>query len=330
MRFVITLNAALEKGEITKKLHDILLNFYHEFCEQLKDHSQSCATFESTFFTFLDLIKKQVSAPYPFEPYHKQVRTPFDYYTFGLDFLRPLVEKENSTVLGLDHLKEITTHISAGHNVVLFANHQIEADPQAISLLLEDFAPKLAKQMIFVAGERVITDPLAVPFSLGLNLLCIYSKRYIDHPPEEKHKKQLHNKRTMELMSDLLKVGGKCIYVAPSGGRDRPNIKGEIVVAPFDHRSIEMFYLMAKRAKTPTYFYPLALSTYDLLPPPKTIQVELGEKRTAKRGGIHLAIGARIDMESYPGSDLPTKPEQRKARANYIYNLVKQDYLKIS
>ena len=330
MHFTTILKNAVEKGEISKKLHDILLHFYQEFCEQLKDQPQSRKVFESTFLSFLDLIKKQVASPYSFEPYHKQIRTPYDYYAFGLDFLRPLVEKENSTVLGIDHLKEITAHISKGHNVILFANHQIEADPQAISLLLEDIEPKLAEQMIFVAGERVITDPLAVPFSLGLNLLCIYSKRYINHPPEEKHQKQLHNKRTMELMSDLLKEGGKCIYVAPSGGRDRPNIKGEIVVAPFDQRSIEMFSLMAKRAKTPTFFFPLALSTYSLLPPPKTIQVELGEKRTAKKGGIHLAIGAQLDMETYPGSDLPTKPEKRKARANYIYNLVKQDYSKIS
>ena len=43
--------------------------------------------------------------------------------------------------------------------------------------------------MIFVAGERVITDPLAIPFSMGSNLLCIYSKRYIDHPPEKKIEK---------------------------------------------------------------------------------------------------------------------------------------------
>ncbi len=100
--------------------------------------------------------------------------------------------------------------------------------------------------MIFVAGERVITDPLAVPFSMGRNLLCIFSKRYIDHPPEQKMKKQLHNKRTMELMSELLSEGGKAIYVAPSGGRDRPNADGVVEIAPFDPQSIEMFYLMAR------------------------------------------------------------------------------------
>ena len=72
--------------------------------------------------------------------------------------------------------------------MIFLANHQIEADPQAISLLLDDLYPNFAENMIFVAGERVITDPFAIPFSMGRNLLCIYSKRYIDHPPEKKLK----------------------------------------------------------------------------------------------------------------------------------------------
>ena len=166
--------------------------------------------------------------------------------------------------------------LERGENAIFLANHQIEADPQAISILLENSYPKFAEEMIFVAGERVITDPLAVPASMGRNLFCIYSKRYIDQPPEQKMKKQLHNKRTMELMSQLLSEGGKAIYVAPSGGRDRPNANGIVEIAPFDPQSIEMFYLMAQRAGHPTHFYPMALKTFELLPPPQSIQVELG------------------------------------------------------
>ena len=60
----------------------------------------------------------------------------------------------------------------------------------ALSVLLDDHYPGFAEKMIFVAGERVITDPVAIPFSLGRHLLCIYSKRYIDHPPEKKVEKQ--------------------------------------------------------------------------------------------------------------------------------------------
>jgi len=180
--------------------------------------------------------------------------------------------------------------------------------------------------MIFVAGERVTTDPLPVPFSMGRNLLCIYSKRYIDNPPEEKARKTSHNRKTMERMSELLSEGGQCIYVAPSGGRDRRNASGIVEVARFDPQSVEMFYLMAERAPRPTHFYPMALATYDFLPPPETVQRELGEARQARRVGLHLAVGAEIDMASFPGSGLADKHERREARALFIWQQVAADY----
>ena len=162
---------------------------------------------------------------------------------------------------------------------------------------------------------------------MGCDLLCIYSKRYIDHPPEEKMQKQLHNKNTMELMSDLLKEGGKIIYVAPSGGRDRRGKNGQEEIAPFDPASIEMFYLMAKKAKTPTHFYPFILATFDLLPPPETVQKELGEKRTAKRCPIHIDFAKEFDMEQF--SDEKNKSIRRSKRAKAIYNIVKASYERI-
>ncbi|MGE5195825.1 MAG: 1-acyl-sn-glycerol-3-phosphate acyltransferase [Anaerolineae bacterium] len=315
-----------QKGLVSEKIKAILEVFYESYHHNLITHQIPADPYEPMFIDFLNLIKEQVLHPFSFQPYHRQICHPFDHYQFGIDFLKPLVDLSISSAVGLSHLDEIVEHLKLQHNVILLANHQTEADPQAISILLEKTHPEFAKELIFVAGERVITDPLAIPFSMGRNLLCIYSKRYIDHPPEQKLKKQLHNKRTMELMSELLKEGGKSIYVAPSGGRDRPNVDGVVEIAPFDPQSIEMFYLMAKKAAHPTFFYPLTLATYDLLPPPQTVQRELGEVRLAKRGGIHLAFGAQIDMEHFPGSDLQDKHERRKARAEYIWNLVKKDY----
>ena len=133
---------------------------------------------------FLKAVTAQIAAPHTFEPFHRRVTAPFDYYTFGVDFFRPLVDQAASTLHGREHLQRLTAQLAAGDNVIFLANHQSEGDPQMISLLLEDEFPGLATDMIFVAGERVTTDPLAVPFSLGRNLLCIYSKRHIDHPPE--------------------------------------------------------------------------------------------------------------------------------------------------
>ncbi len=324
--FFSRLDEYAKKGWIPEKFQKILGEFYSNYKRELDNHGLDIEKQTPLFTTYLELIRKQIESPYPFEPYHKQICAPFDYYTFGIDFLRPLIDMNHSSLVGLKELDQIAQQLKKGDNVILFANHQIEADPQAISILLEKSHPEIGKQMIFVAGDRVVTDPLAVPFSLGRNLLCIYSKRYIDHPPEQKLQKQLHNKRTMELMSELLSMGGKVIYVAPSGGRDRPNAEGIVEVAKFDPQSIEMFYLMAKKAAHPTHFYPLALATYDLLPPPETIQVELGETRRTKRGGIHLACGAEIEMENFSDTDYKDKHSRREARADFIWSQVNEAY----
>ena len=328
MSFIKRLEQYSEKNWITEKYREILTDLYGCYASTLKDHDMDMAPYERIFDTYLDLIKEQLKEPFVFAPYHKQILLPFDYYNYGLEFLKPLVDLPHSSLAGIDNIRHIEKELAQGHNVILLANHQIEADPQVISILLEKEFPNIGQNMIFVAGERVLTDPLAIPFSMGRNLLCIYSKKYIDYPQELKTQKQLHNKKTMELMSELLTEGGKCIYVAPSGGRDRPNAEGFVEVAPFDGQSIEMFYLMARRAKTITHFHPLALATYPLLPPPNTIQVALGEERKLQRGAIHAAFGGVIDMDLFPGSDLSDKHERRQARAEFICSLVKQEYSK--
>lgn len=318
----------MKSKSLSEKIAAAVLQFYTSYKKAARD-SATPDEINSWFTTFLKILSEIHHSTPVFQPYHAAVRSPFDYYAFGNDFLRPLIDRSNSSVVGHEHLKEIQTHLKKGHNVIFFANHQIEADPQALSVLLDDHYPKFAEKMIFVAGERVITDPVAIPFSMGRHLLCIYSKRYIDHPPEKKVEKQTHNKRVMELMSLLLKEGGKAIYVAPSGGRDRRNKQGTVDVAQFDPGSIELFYLMAKKAETPTHFYPMSLVTYDVLPPPETVQIALGEMRTTGRAPIHLAIGPELSMTDYPGSDAADKKSKRTARALYIWKQVSTHYQKL-
>ncbi|HQX82990.1 MAG TPA: 1-acyl-sn-glycerol-3-phosphate acyltransferase [Vicinamibacterales bacterium] len=272
---------------------------------------------------FVKLVEEQVRAPHTFEPYHRQITAPFDYYAFGVEFLRPLMDKSRSTFTGREVMQRVATQLAAGENVIFLANHQNEADPQAISILLEDEFPAIGREMIFVAGERVITDPLTVPFSMGRNLLCIFSKRHIDHPPDQKAAKQLHNRRALEQMTQLLSDGGHCIYVAPSGGRDRINKAGVVDVAPFDAQSVEMFHLMAQRATRPTHFYPMALATYHFMPPPDTVQVEIGEPRRISRSPIHMAIAPEIDMHAFDQLD---RHERREARAQAAWRAVCEAY----
>lgn len=325
MDFLTLLKEAKDESLIDEKVYTNFLQLYESFLQSLGRHQSQL--YEEHFIRYLECVKYLIKNPFVFDHYHKKVTQPTDYYRLGINFIRPLVDESKSQVFKLQNVAKMQQQLAKQENVVLFANHQTEADPQLISIALEKDYPDLVSEMIFVAGDRVVTDPLAIPLSMGRNLLCIYSKRHIDNPPEKKHEKQLHNRRTMHAMKRLFSEGGKCIYVAPSGGRDRPNQFGEVEVASFDPQSIEMFRLMAKEGGRPTHFYPLALKTYDILPPPNKVETELGETRKAKKEGILFSFGDEIDMTSYPGHDSEDRHLKRDLLANYLWQLVNNDYL---
>lgn len=320
------LNEAKENQWIPEKTALNFFQLYDTYSKSIAAAGLDMSHYDYLFATLLDLVKKQVLNPHSFSSFHRNIQEPFNYQKFGIDFMRPLVNSDKTFVMHLENVREMAERVKKKENVILYANHQTEVDPQLMYLVLEKEFPEFAPEIIFVAGDRVLTDPMAVPFSLGCNLLCIYSKRHIDIPPEKKHEKQRHNQKTMKCMRDLLSEGGKCIYVAPSGGRDRPSPNGEVSVAPFDPQSIEMFRLMAKQADNTTHFYPLALVTYDILPPPQTVQSELGEPRRICREGARFAFGKEINMENFPGCEMQDRQAKRIARSIYIWNLVKAEY----
>lgn len=324
--FHAVLAQSFVNGEVSEKLHDIILGLYESYLVSLDNSGLHKCDIDALFNTLLGLIVLQLKSPFHFQPYHQKIEAPTNYFQFGLEFIRPLFDKPSSLIVGRKNLDLIEKQLNMGENAVLFANHQTEVDPQLMNLLLEESYPRLGSEVVFVAGDRVLTDPLAVPLSMGRNLLCIYSKRHIDTPPEKKEEKLLHNRRTMERMKALLSEGGKFIYVAPSGGRDRADAKGHVAVSAFDPQSIEMFRLMAKQSTKMVHFYPLSLITYDILPPPQQIESELGEKRKAKRGGIRFAFGEPIDMDCFPGNDATDRHLKRQMRATHIWNLVNTNY----
>ncbi|XLU65464.1 hypothetical protein S245_024673, partial [Arachis hypogaea] len=57
-------------------------------------------------------------------------------------------------------------HPAREHKLILMSNYQTETDPAVIALLIEKRAPHLAKNMTYVAGDRVVTDPMCKPFSI--------------------------------------------------------------------------------------------------------------------------------------------------------------------
>lgn len=223
-----------------------------------------------------------------------------DFYEFGCAFFRSCMDLKSPKVNVLNHdthLKTAMEQLEKGENVILFANHQSEADPQVTSACLELAGyGQQAADMIYVAGHKVTTDPLAIPFSMGRNLICIHSKKHIDADPDTKPTKQRQNLKAMSALLNSLKEGGTCIWVAPSGGRDRRDLEtGEVPLAPFDSKTIDMFRLMGNKSKVPTHYYTLAMVSYDLCPPPDYIEAGVGETRNVRFSPVGVAVGAELE-----------------------------------
>lgn len=224
-----------------------------------------------------------------------------DYYKFGCDFFHNCMDLTDvdTNVLGVDNLQKAADQLAAGENVVFLANHQSEADPQVTSSCLElaGFG-KQAADMIYVAGHKVTTDPLAIPFSMGRNLICIHSKKHIDADPETKPTKQRQNLKAMNALLKNLKKGGSCIWVAPSGGRDRRDLEtGKVPIADFDSKTVDMFRLMANKSGKPTHFYSFSMVSYDLCPPPDYVEAGTGESRNVRFVPVGVAVSEELSNE---------------------------------
>lgn len=330
LEFIELVESSYSSGQLPEQLHTMLRGFYKSYVSSLNQNGCSLEEINTLLCTFLEKIQDQLRSPHQFPIFHKAIRSPFDYYRFSIEFIHPLIDMERSRVVGNAYLADIDQAIARGENVIFLANHQTEPDAQVLNLFLEKAHPQLIDKMVFVAGHRVITDPLAVPFSMGCNLLCIWSKRHMDYPPEQKISKLEHNQRTMRAMQQLLEAGGTAIYVAPSGGRDRPDSEGNLDVSPFDPQAVEMFLLSARQCARPTHIYPLALNTYALMPPPDQVIRELGEPRFARFTPVHMAFGAPIDIQSlYQSSPEGDRRQQREWRAKTIWNKVQDLYIQI-
>lgn len=75
------------------------------------------------------------------------------------------------------------------------------------ALLLEHTHPRIATDVHYVAGDRVVQDPLCKPFSMGRNLFCVHSKKHMDDDLSLKDEKTRTNRQTLTKLSrELNKV----------------------------------------------------------------------------------------------------------------------------
>jgi glycerol-3-phosphate O-acyltransferase len=323
-------------GRLPAGAADVLASWADNYAQQmaLSEHvdGRPAEFAEAMFTTLLEVCTELCERPLPFDPYHVRVREPFDYYKFGLEFTTSLIDIARCKVLGQEHLRRARTQVAAGENVVFLANHQSEGDPYAIDVLFDWIAGmdrEFCESIVFMAGDRVRDDPVVAPFSVGRNLLTVYSKKHINDVPSMRGQKLKHNNRTIAQTVSLFKRGGTTVWFAPSGGRDRRSLEtGLLDVSPFDPDAIDLMRMCAKKAGTPTHFYPMALITHDMLPPPSTVGgANLGEQRMCKYTPIHMALDEEIDWNALKAATKRLdKDSRRRVRCEYIEERVRQGY----
>eukprot|EP00882_Tetradesmus_deserticola_P007082 GHRQ01007455.1.p1 GENE.GHRQ01007455.1~~GHRQ01007455.1.p1 ORF type:complete len:221 (+),score=105.57 GHRQ01007455.1:655-1317(+) len=157
--------------------------------------------------------------------------------------------------------------------------------------------PSLATDVIYVAGDRVVTDALCKPFSMGRNLFCVHSKKHLEDEPELKASKMETNRKTLVAMQRAFNAGGSLVWIAPSGGRDRP-MDDVWSPDPFDATAVELMRNLINRAKQPGHLYPMAMFSYPVMPPPKTVDKALGERRLTAWSGVGISVCEELDWQS--------------------------------
>ena len=60
--------------------------------------------------------------------------------------------------------------------------------------------------------------------------------------------------------------------------------------ANFEPEAVELFRSIASKANRPTHFYPMAMATYSIMPPPNGRNAALGTRHTRTRASILIQI----------------------------------------
>ncbi|KAI9125213.1 hypothetical protein K1719_003829 [Acacia pycnantha] len=317
-----------EAGSLPSNLAAGMEELYQNYKDAImkSGHPKADEIVLSNMTIVLDRIYLDVEDPFVFEPHHKAKRDPFDYYMFGQNYIRPLIDFRNSYLGNISLFYEIEEKLKQGHNIILVSNHQTEADPAVIALLLEAACPYIAESVTYVAGDRVLTDPLCKPFSIGRNLICVYSKKHMHDDLELVEMKKKVNTRSLKEMAMLLRGGSQIVWIAPSGGRDRPDpLTGEWLPAPFDASSVDNMRRLAEHSGQPGHIYPLAILCHDIMPPPLQVEKEVGERRIISFHGVGLSVAPAISFsEATVACESPEKSKDAYTQA--LYNSVTEQY----
>lgn len=128
--------------------------------------------------------------------------------------------------------------------------------------------------------------------------------------------------------------GGKVLWVAPSGGRDRRRDDGTLEPDRFDPSTVEMVRKIVNKPGIPrTRVHPFAMFTHDILPPPPSTQKDLGERRVVNMSKVGLSPAEEVDISDNgpwaSGVDLEDLEAREKALSDHIYEFACVEYVRL-
>eukprot|EP00475_Leptophrys_vorax_P037356 TRINITY_DN6423_c0_g1_i1.p1 TRINITY_DN6423_c0_g1~~TRINITY_DN6423_c0_g1_i1.p1 ORF type:complete len:196 (+),score=17.84 TRINITY_DN6423_c0_g1_i1:26-589(+) len=160
---------------------------------------------------------------------------------------------------------------------------------------------------------------------MGRNLLCVHIKKHLNDIPELADQKRAANRHTLKTMALLFQKGGNLIWIAPSGGRDRINDAGEVPPAAFDPSAIEVMRRLVSESGVPAHLHPTALLSYDVMPPPRTLEKDLGEKRVIGFHGVGVSVAEAVDFDLVTAG-IDDRKAARNAYSDAVYRAVVEQY----
>lgn len=319
--FMAALASEVESGRIPKQLVPLWTDFFGNYKKAILSAdlpTHDIKLVAEVQASIADTVINQFANPYKFPSFHQSMTEPYDYFEFGQKYVGSLIDFTKSYLGHRERFDEIEKQLEAGDNVIIYANHQSEADPGIWAHMLMHTHPKLAKQICYVAGDRVVSDPLCVPFSMGRNLYCVHSKRHMEDDPDTKAEKSAMNRQTLRNMGMAFAKGGTLLWIAPAGGRDRPGDDGVYVPGKFDPAAVELMRALSVKAEnkagTKSHFYPFAMYSAPLMPPPKTVEKGLGERRMVNFTGVGISVGEEMDVKAVVEA-VPDASENKEAVA---------------
>merc|ERR1719428_2781669 len=207
-RFTATLAGLVQAQKIPEKLQAGLMDLHSSYVGAIskspvvEDSDKEAA---QCIASVAERVLVQFQDPYTFPSRHSRIVEPFDYYAFGQRYIGNLINFETSYIGHAERLQEIQEQLARGENVLLYANHQSEADPAVWAWLTTTVSSSLATDMYYIAGDRVVLDTFAKPFSMGRNLVCVHSKKHMDDVPELKAEKMATNQKSVRELGAMFK-----------------------------------------------------------------------------------------------------------------------------